>query len=202
MARARRRALAELIGLTSISQTDCLRVEGIAPVSAIPPTAELVRLATTARPDLAACRLGLQIAERDVELASRTTAPGSDIDRLFQPYEIAQRPEGTRAVINVRQTETQRLSLEEAIRKDVEQRHRECVASLRESREVANQIEKERRVYEELERKYEGGTVLAKEVNMTLAQVQKLERRQWELLVQHRRRVLALNTAVGVRLFP
>jgi hypothetical protein len=37
---------------------------------------------------------------------------------------------------------------------------------------------------------------------MTLGHLQRLELRQWELLVEHRRSILALNTAVGVRLFP
>ena len=67
---------------------------------------------------------------------------------------------------------------------------------------MAAEIDKKRRWYQEVERKYEEGTTPANEVRTTLAQLQKLELQQWELLVNHRQSILALNTAVGVRLFP
>ena len=202
LARSRRRTLAKLIDLTSASRTERLHVEGLTPVSAMPPVVKLVHLAEIARPT-STHTLGLQRAMLDLKLASEDEPSITDDHLVQQPSHIKERPEIALAKLSARQSESQRVALGDSIRQEVEQRHREAVSSLEKLRELATEIEKKRRWYQVLERKYEDrGMAPANEVGMTLAHLQKLELREWGLLVEHRQSLLALNTAVGVRLFP
>jgi RNA polymerase sigma factor (sigma-70 family) len=173
LARARRRALAKLIDLTSASGTDRLHVEGITPVSALPSTAELVRLAFQSRPDIVALRLGTRMAEQDVmrmrergiDPASLETAPGPDVDSRPDVPSVNTRrmPDSlARARLNIRQSLEQLASAENAATRDVEQLHQRCSWSLTELREVVAEFETKRRWYQELEQKYEGGNAPAK----------------------------------------
>ena len=200
-ARRRRRILARLIQLESVYEANRLRVEPITPVTALPPASDLVRLALEARPDLVAVRLGLKRAEEDLQEAQRDfQIESGDGDYRVKPS--ADTSHVARARLNLEQTRLQLASLEASIKREVEQRHEQCASSLGEQEKMPLSPRRTSLLCQELEGKYAAGNEDANGVRRMCIRHQMSECRHLERLVTHRRSVLALNTAVGVRLFP
>ena len=200
-ARRRRRILAQLIQLESVYEAHRLRVEPITPVTALPSASDLVRLALEARPDLVAARLGLKRAEEDLQEAQSDFRIESG-DGGFRVQPSTDTSQVARARLNLEQTRLQLASLETSIRREVEQRHEQCASSLGEQEKMPLSPRRTSLMCQELEGKYAAGNEDANGVRRMCITHQMSECRHLERLVKHRRSILALNTSVGVRLFP
>ena len=217
-----------MLGLT-VEQAERLEVRGSlvdaapAPVLGEP----LLKLAMLGRPDLAAYRLGVRRAEADVGLAVANRYP--DIYVLYQPYTfqndqylhaknatswgagvsvpltIFNRNQGNiqRARLNVSQTRTELSGLEQQVVFDVRQAERQYTVT----RTAVERIERSllpnaRLEHDRANKLYVEGrsdelTFLSAERDYD--QVVQLYR---DTLVRHRRAMLKLNTAVGLRILP
>ena len=230
-AEAVRRATRTL-GLTlnlSASEAAALRVRGTIGDTAPPPgpDAELVDLALAHRPDLCAYRLGVGRARADVDLARAERL--NDIYVLYQPYTfqnnapfqtksahswalgvsvplpVYNRNQGSilRSRINVEQSKTELEALGRRVAIEVEQAAREYATT----RAAVGRIEGEilpmaGRVRDDAERLYRrGGAEVVAYLNAR-REYNEVVREYRDLLVRHRRSMLALNTAVGVRILP
>jgi cobalt-zinc-cadmium efflux system outer membrane protein len=192
-----------------------------------PPLAELVSSALANRPDLAAYRLGLQRAVADVGLSRANRLP--DVYVLYQPFTfqdntpfnqpssrswavgatvtvpLFDRNQGNiqRATVNVEQSQLELRALEQRIVADVEGAYDEYVAT----QQGLEQIEKdllpdaEKARGESLE-SFRQGTLDAGGYLSAQRDLEDLGRQYRDLLVRHRRSMLAINTAVGLRVFP
>jgi cobalt-zinc-cadmium efflux system outer membrane protein len=226
-ARARRRALARLLELPT-GEADGLKVEPIAPMKSLPPVAELIRLGLERRPDIAALRLGLIATEAAAEKASKQATRNRDSYLLYQPYLFQDRPsedredaksyalgvtvplpvyerhggDVSRAQVNLQLTRIQLASAEKALTQEVEQLHRQCESSLAEVRGLQITLRNEWRACQVVGQKYAAGEAGSVDVRNAWLALRKTEIRQLELMVKYRQGLLALNTAVGVRLFP
>jgi cobalt-zinc-cadmium efflux system outer membrane protein len=222
------RALGQVLGVT-VGQAERLEVRGSLADQAPPPVLgePLLKLAMASRPDLAAYRLGVQRAEADVGLAVANRYP--DVYVLYQPYTfqndeylrtksatswgagvsvpltIFNRNQGNiqRARLNVSQTKTELLGLEQQVIFEVRQAERQYSVT----RTAVERIERSllpnaRLEHDRANRHYGEGksdelTFLSAERDYD--QVVRLYR---DTLVRHRRAMLKLNTAVGLRILP
>lgn len=188
---------------------------------------QLIAAAMDSRADLAALRLGLQRSRSDVALAKRERL--SDLYLLYQPYTLQDnRPFGLksptswavgltaplpiynrnqgnieRAKINVNQTEVELTLLQRQIQDEVS----EAVHEFELSREAMIESEREilpasRRVRDAAYRRWQGGETNVLSYLDAQRVFNERVRDYRDAIVRHRRSVLDLNTAVGVRLLP
>ena len=213
----------------TVAQAERLELRGSLADLAPPPVPgdPLLRLAMDARPDLAAYRLGVHRAEADVGLAVANRYP--DLYVLYQPYTfqddrflnaksahswgvgvsvpltVFNRNQGNiqRARLNVSQSLTELTSLEQQVAFEVRQAERQYTVT----RTAVERIERSllpnaRTEHDRTYRLYVDGkldelTFLTSERDFD--QVVRLYR---DTLVRHRRAMLKLNTAVGLRILP
>lgn len=211
------------------AEATALRIQGsIRDTAPIPGSiAELVPLGLASRPDLCAYRLGIGRAEADVLLAKAERY--SDIYVLYQPYTfqnnaafgrqsahswalgvsvplpIYNRNQGNilRSQLNVAQSKTELDSLAQRVASEVEQAAHEYTVT----RAAVERIERDilpvaGRVRDGAEALYRrGGTEVVAYLNAR-REYNEVVREYRDLLVRHRRSMLALNTAVGARVLP
>jgi outer membrane protein, heavy metal efflux system len=222
------RALGQVLGLTVV-QAERLELRGSLADAAPPPVLgdPLLKLALANRPDLAAYRLGVKRAEADVGLAVANRYP--DLYVLYQPYTfqddrflfaknatswgagvsvpltIFNRNQGNimRARLNVSQTKTELTGLEQQVVFDVRQAERQysvtrtAVERIERSLLPNARLEHDRSYRLYVDGKADELTFLAAERDYD--QVVRLYR---DTLVRHRRAMLKLDTAVGLRILP
>ena len=226
--RKARRALALMLNLPP-GQAEGLRVRGSVrdTFPPPPPTPELVRLALAYRPDLNAYRLGVRRAEADVTLARANRY--QDVYVQYQPYTfqndhpfgskgahswalgmavplpIANRNQGNirRAELNVGQTQVELAALERRVVAEVEQAARDYATT----RAAVERLERSllptaARVRDNTLRLLgRGGAEVVGYLNAR-REFNDLVREYFDFVVRHRRQMLALNTAVGLRILP
>jgi outer membrane protein, heavy metal efflux system len=188
---------------------------------------DLVAAAFANRPDVAAYRLGFQRAGSDVRLAQANRLP--DVYLLYQPFTyqdnspfhqpssqswavgatvtvpLFDRNQGNirRAELNADQTQLELRALEQRVASEVEGAYDDYVAT----RQGIEQVQKEVLPYieqslgESLEH-FHRGTLDAAGYLTAQRDLDDLGRQYRDLLVRHRRSMLAVNTAVGKRIFP
>jgi cobalt-zinc-cadmium efflux system outer membrane protein len=225
--RASRQNLALLLDLNE-AEAESLEVRGRVRVrSEVPDPNRLVELALQSRPDLAAYRLGVVRAEADVRLALanrfqdvyllygplvyQDNAPfqrqsaSSGSAALTVPLPLFNRNQGNiqRARLNAAQTQTALAALERRVVAEVRRAHQEYEVT----RTSVEQIEREllpaaRKVRDETRTHFLGGdeTILA--YHEAERGYNDVVRQYRDLAVRHRRSMLGLNTAVGLRILP
>lgn len=226
--RRAKRTLAALLNLPP-RQADTLELRGsIRDLASRPPP--LQALATTAlayRPDLAAQRLGLGRAEADVRLAHANRM--QDVFVLAQPYTfqdnspfgaksshswalgitvplpLYNRNQGNiqRAKVNVTQTRVELAALERQVVTEVEQAEQEYALT----RAAVERIEQDllpaaRAVRDNALRLFTGGESDVIGYLNAQRDYNELVRQYRDALIQHRRSMLDLNTAVSQRILP
>lgn len=226
--RRTRRVLATLLNLPP-AESESLDVRGrLADDGPEPPANEdLVLLGLQNRPDLAAYRLGLGIADADVRLA-RANRFG-DIYVLYQPYTfqnlqpfgmksatswalgvtvpvpLYHRNQGgiERAQLNVDQSHLELAAWEQRIVSEVTEAAREYVTSRAAVRLFEDGgLAAARSMKDDTLRLYTGGELDALAFLNAQRDYNSLVRRYRDTLLRHRRSMLALNTAVGLRILP
>ncbi len=223
-----RRSLALLINLPP-SEGLNLRLRGTVRDTAPPPPPieELINLALAHRPDLIAYRLGVRRAEADVRLAKAERY--SDVYVLYQPYTfqdnspmglksahswalgvsvpmpVYNRNQGNiqRAGINVAQSRTEVAALERRVMTEVEQAEREYAVTRSAVARIERDIlPKAARVREDAVQLFSRGGSRVVEYLNAQREYNDVVRSYRDLLVRHRRSMLGLNTAVGLRILP
>jgi cobalt-zinc-cadmium efflux system outer membrane protein len=222
------RALGQVLGMT-VAQAERLEVRGSLADLAPPPVPgePLLRLALASRPDLAAYRLGVQRAEADVGLAVANRYP--DLYVLYQPYTfqdnrylqgknstswgagvsipltIFNRNQGNieRARLNVSQSRTELTSLEQQVAFEVRQAERQYATT----RTAIERIERSllpnaRLEHDQANRLYAEGKLEELAFLSAERDFDQVIRLYRDTLVRHRRAMLKLNTAVGLRILP
>ncbi|MDR3637255.1 MAG: TolC family protein [Isosphaeraceae bacterium] len=223
-----RRVLAALLNVPP-AQADALEVRGLIGDEAPEPPDldELVRLAQASRPDLAAYRLGLGLADADERLA-RANRFG-DVYLLYQPYTfqnlqpfglksatsfalgatvplpVYHRNQGgiERAQLNVDQTRMELAGWEHRVAAEVTHAAREYAMS----RAVVRELERiglpaARSMRGDTLRLYTSGELDALAFLKAQRDYNELARQYRDALLRHRRSMLSLNTAVGLRILP
>lgn len=222
------RELALLLNLPPAGAGD-LRVRGSIRDAAPPPPPldRLIELALGSRPDLCAYRLGVRRADADVKLAKAERL--SDVYVLYQPYTfqdnspigakgahswalglsvpmpVYNRNQGNirRSAINAAQSRTELAALERRVMTEVEQAEREYAVT----RSAVARIERDilpvaGRVRDDAVQLFSrGGSEVVAYLNAR-REYNDVVREYRDLLVRHRRSMLALNAAVGLRLLP
>ena len=191
------------------------------------PLEELVSSALINRPDVAAYRLGLRRAEADVRLSKANRLP--DVYVLYQPFTLQDntpfnspssrswaagatltvplfdRNQGNirRASLNVDQTQLEVRALEQRAGAEVEAAYDDFVATQKGIEQIVRELlpdaEKARR---ERLKSFRDGTLDASAYLSAQRDLDDLGRQYRDLLIRHRRSMLALNMAIGVRIFP
>ena len=222
------RALGQVLGMT-VLEAERLEVRGSLADLAPPPVPgePLLRLALAGRPDLNAYRLGVRRAEADVGLAVANRYP--DLYVLYQPYTfqddrylgqksahswgvgvsvplaVFNRNQGNiqRARLNVSQSMTELSGLEQQVVFEVRQAERQYTVT----RTAVERIERSllpnaRLEHDRTNRLYVEGK--ADELTFLTAErdFDEVVRLYRDTLVRHRRAMLKLNTAVGLRILP
>jgi outer membrane protein, heavy metal efflux system len=223
-----KRALSTMLNLPS-AQVPFLDLRGTIEYRAgpPPPLEELVSSALVNRPDLAAYRLGLKRAGADVQLMKANSLP--DVYVLYQPFTyqdnrpfhspssqswaagatvtvpLFDRNQGNirRAKVNVDQSNVELRALEQRVVAELEGAYDEYVAT----RQSIAQIEQvllpdaEKESGLNLQHFREGTLDSASYLNAH-RDLDSLGRQYRDLLIRHRRSMLAINSAVGIRVFP
>ncbi|MFO0888419.1 MAG: TolC family protein [Isosphaeraceae bacterium] len=223
-----RRALAVILNIPR-EEAESLRLRAtLRDVRRLPMTLDdIIRTAMDSRPDLAAYRLGVTRADADVRLARAERY--ADVYLLAQPYTYQDnRPYGLksptswavgitvplpvynrnqgnidRARSNAVQSRVELSAIERAIANQAEEAAREFELS----REAVIELEREvlpasRRVRDAAFRRFQGGETSALEYLAAQRQYNDVVRQYRDALVRHRRSMLDLNTAVGIRVLP
>jgi cobalt-zinc-cadmium efflux system outer membrane protein len=223
-----KKELAALLNLPT-EQAETIEVRGSIYIQTPPPPPvdEFRRLALEARPDLVAYRLGLKRAEADVGLARANRL--QDVYLLFQPYTfqdnspfglksgtswalgmsiplpIYNRNQGAirRAELNVTQTQIEQAGLERRVLTDVEKAVKEYEFTRRAVQELRDEILPiARQARDESLRLYIAGeTGVVAYINAQL-EFNTAVKQYLDTAIRYRRSMLALNTAVGQRIFP
>jgi len=192
-----------------------------------PPLEDLLSSALMNRPDLTAFRLGALRAEADVRLTTANRLP--DVFVLYQPFTyqdntpfhqpssrswaagatvtvpIFDRNQGNiqRAKVNVNQSQIEMRALEQRVKADVEAAYDEYMTTQQSieliEKELLPDAEKSRA--DGLQRFRAGTLDTASYLNLR-RDLDDLGRQYRDLLIRHRRSMLAINTAVGIRVFP
>ncbi len=227
--RQSKRTLVVLIGIPA-SEADRVEPRGTihdrAPVA--PPAEQLVGMALSNRPDLAATRLGVRSAAANAELQRRERFP--DVFALATPYAfdanngdpgakaatswgagifatipIANRNQGNirRADRNVMQTQLEVSGLERQVAAEVEN----ATLEYRSSRAAVERIEglilpRAEHRQENLRRLYTEGQENLDVYLNAQRDYNEVVRQYRDALIRHRRAMLSLNTAVGLRILP
>jgi cobalt-zinc-cadmium efflux system outer membrane protein len=223
-----KRTLGTLLNL-SPEEAEALEVRGtIADLAPLPPSTDvLVQMALDARPDVSAYRLGVSRAEADVVLAKASRM--QDVYVLFQPYTFQNaapfglksstswalgatvplpfynRNQGNiqRAVLNVEQSNIELDMQARQVITEVLQAERDYASSREAALLYEKQIIPEAREMREAVRKlFEGGESDVITYLNTNREYIDLVRQFRDVVVQHRRSMLMLNTAVGKRILP
>ncbi|HEX8203718.1 MAG TPA: TolC family protein [Isosphaeraceae bacterium] len=223
-----RRALGVLLEIPP-ERAEALAVRGSIRDAAPPPPAidDLVRLALAVRPDLAAFRLGIALAEANVALAQANRL--ADLYLLYQPYTFQDNsPFGAKSahswaagltvplpLYNRNQGNIARARITvEQVRTDLAARQRQVVLEVRKSgreyaltRAAVARIERDllpssRRVLETAIRRFELGETDALAYLGAQRASNEFVRQYRDTAVRHRRSMLRLNTAVGQRILP
>lgn len=191
-----------------------------------PPEEELIGLALKSRPDIAAFRLGVGRAQAEVKLAHANRL--SDVYVLYQPFTLQDNPSNQRdatswalgvtlplpvynrnqgnirrAQVNVHQTQTELVALEEQVASDVRKAREQYAIS----RASVERIERDllpasRQVLSTARELYQSGQEnLAVYLNAQ-RDYNEIVRQYRDTLVRHRRNMLSLSTAVGQRILP
>lgn len=198
-----------------------------AEIPVIPPLEELVRIALNYRPDLAAARLGIVRADAEIRLAKanrvddvilfldplsyqdnrpyhRPSGRSWDIG-VTMPLPILNRNQGNiaKARVNADQTRLEYAALERRIVSEVRLATRE----VRSSRDILDKIERTIRPdslqsIRRAESEFYDGALSSKDYLSKLEDEEESARQHRDALVRHRRAMLDLNTAAGVRLLP
>jgi cobalt-zinc-cadmium efflux system outer membrane protein len=200
-----------------------LRDAGPAP----PPLEELIRLALECRPDVVATRRGIGRAQAELGLQranrlddifvfydpftyqdnrpSHLKSARSWVAAITVPLPIYNRNQGNiaRAQGNLHQTQTELAALERRVISEVRIADREY----RSSRAALDRLETEtlprtRRIVERNAREFAAGKITVDDYLGHLSDEADASRSVRDALVRHRRSMLDLNTAVGVRLLP
>ncbi len=212
-----------------LSESEALELRGTIADRAPPPPPgdDLIRIALACRPDLAAARLGIRLAEADVRLARAERF--QDVYLLYQPYTfqndtpfdaksahswalgvtvpmpLYNRNQGNiqRAQVNVSQTQMQLAALELRIGTEVRQAEREYAMT----RSAVASIEQDilpgaLRLRDETLRRYHQGETDFVDYLIAQREYNDVVRQYRDTQVRHRRSMLALNTAVGQRILP
>jgi cobalt-zinc-cadmium efflux system outer membrane protein len=222
-----RRDLAVLLAVPPKQADDLTPCGSIRLTAALPPCVDdLIRLALTIRPDLAAYRLNVNRAQ--AQLQRRQAERIEDVILFYTPYQIqdfpgqaAQAAPGweagalvvlpvfdrkqgdiARANVEVNQTRTEVQGAEQQVMNDV----RQATADYAVSRQSVERFEREilpdsRSVLAEKQRLFASG----ENIDVLLAarkDFNDVVRQYQDALLRHRRAMLRLNTAVGQRLLP
>lgn len=227
--RQAKRRLAVLLAIPP-SQADAIEPRGSLHDTAPPPppVETLVRLALCNRPDLVAYRLGVRSAMANVQLQHRERFP--DVFALYTPYEftannddpharsatawgagifatipIANRNQGNirRAERNVAQSQMEASALERLVAAEVENAALEY-ASSRAAVERFDRSTRPRAEHrlEQIKRQFIEGEINLDPYLNAQRDYNEVIRQYSNALLRHRRAMLALNTAVGLRLLP
>ncbi len=223
-----KRTFATILNLPP-TEADGLELQGsLKDRAANPPPVDVLQdLALRSRPDILSFRLGVERAQADVRLARANRL--SDVYLLFQPYTfqnnapfgvqsstswalgvtvpmpIFNRNQGNiqRAVINVDQTRIDLAALERQVITDVEL----ALAEYEVTKKAVHHLETElvptaQAVKDDTYRLFQGGEV--SNINYLNAQrdYNEVIKQYRDYLARHRRSMLSLNTAIGVRLLP
>lgn len=192
-----------------------------------PPVQNLVSSALANRPDLVAYRLGLQRAEADVRLSRANRLP--DVYALYQPFTyqdnspfnapssrawaagatvtvpLFDRNQGNirRAQVNVEQSQLELQALELRVTTEVEGAYDDYLSTQLGLRQIEAEVlpDIEKTLGESLQ-KFQQGTLDSASYLGLRRDLDDLGRQYRELLIRHRRSMLAVNTAVGIRVFP
>jgi cobalt-zinc-cadmium efflux system outer membrane protein len=222
------RALGALLGMT-VPEAERLELRGSLADQAQPPVLgePLLRLAMTTRPDLLAYRLGVKRAEADVGLAVANRYP--DLYVLYQPYTfqndqyynaknatswgvgvsvpltIFNRNQGNiqRAKLNVSQSQTELAALEQQVVFDVRQAERQYLVTRKAVERIERSLLPNARIeHDRANQLYDQGKL--DELSFLAAErdFDQVVRQYRDTLVRHRRAMLKLNTAVGLRILP
>jgi cobalt-zinc-cadmium efflux system outer membrane protein len=181
----------------------------------------------TTRPDLLAYRLGVKRAEADVGLAVANRYP--DLYVLYQPYTfqndqyynaknatswgvgvsvpltIFNRNQGNiqRAKLNVSQSQTELAALEQQVVFDVRQAERQYLVTRKAVERIERSLLPNARIeHDRANQLYDQGKL--DELSFLAAErdFDQVVRQYRDTLVRHRRAMLKLNTAVGLRILP
>lgn len=192
-----------------------------------PPVDELIRMALALRPDIVSFRLGVKTAEANVrlQLANRYT----DVYVLAQPYTLQDntpyglkspvswalgvtmplpvynRNQGAiaRAKLNVSQSQVEMANLERQVATDVQQTLSEYEVTKRMVAKVRQELEPAARVVRDTtKRLYLGGEVNVVAYLNAQREYNDVIKQLLDVVVRHRRSMLALNTVIGQRIFP
>ncbi|HVX63346.1 MAG TPA: TolC family protein [Pirellulales bacterium] len=221
-------SLAAMLNLPP-QQAGALELRGTIRDTAPPPPEhqELIRVALTARPDLAAFRLGVQRAQADVRLLRKERI--SDVFILYSPYEfrnnaptggknatswsvgamgtipLYNRNQGEirRASLNVAQTRTALAGVERQIMLEVERAELEY----RTTRSAVERLEQDilprsERVRDAALRRFSVGEQSVVDYLDAQRRHNDVVRQYREAALRHRRSMLHLNTVVGRRILP
>jgi cobalt-zinc-cadmium efflux system outer membrane protein len=184
-------------------------------------------MALTYRPDLIAYRLGVARADADIKVARAERF--SDVYLLAQPYTFQDnRPYGlksatswaagitvpvplfnrnqgniARAQSNAAQTRIELAALERQVAAEAEEAAREFELSRLGVLELETEVlPASQRVRDAAFRRFQGGEANALEYLEAQRQYNEVVRQYRDSLVRHRRAMLDLNTAVGIRVVP
>jgi cobalt-zinc-cadmium efflux system outer membrane protein len=222
------RTLAVLLNVPR-NQADSIELRGalrdIRPL--LEPEDVLIRRALDNRPDLLAYRLGLDRARADMKLARANRY--SDVYLLYQPYTlqdnspfglknaysyavgvtatmpIYNRNQGNirRADLNHRQTQLELAALERQVGHEAEMAIREFNLSLTSVLEFEREIVPAQRRVRDFElQRFREGLVSVLEYREAQRAFNEVVKDYRDALVRHRRAMLDLNTALGVRVVP
>ncbi len=192
-----------------------------------PPLETLRRQALDVRPDIVSYRLGVARASADVRLSKANAF--NDVYILYQPYTwqdntpyglksqlswalgatvplpVYNRNQGNiqRAKLNVVQTQIQLADLERQVGVDVEKALQEYEVTRREVDEIRREIlPAAKQLRDEARRLLDAGeTNVSTFINAQL-EFNQVVKQYLDTAIRHRRSMLALNTAVGVRILP
>jgi len=228
MLRNTKRNLGVLLNMPG-PEAEALQVRGSIHDAYPPPPAidELTRVALTSRPDVAAFRIGIGRAESEVKLARANRL--SDIYVLYQPYTfqnnapfgkqsatswalgvtvplpVYNRNQGNiqRARFNVSQSQIELAEREQEVANEVRRAEREYALTRAAVKRLEDKlIPAASRVREDAYRLYIQGEEEAIVYLNAQREYNEAARQYRDMLLRHRRSMLRLNTAVGVRLLP
>ena len=192
-----------------------------------PPLDSLVRMALDSRPDVIAFRLGILRAEGEVRLAQANRM--SDVYLLYQPYTfqdnapfdrqstrswalgvtvplpLYNRNQGNieRARINVTQSQVELAEREQQMINEVQRAHREYELTRSAIRRIEGRLlPAAERARDDAYRLFTQGEEEAIVYLNAQREYNEAARQYRDMLVRHRRSMLALNSAAGQRLLP
>jgi len=226
--RQKKRLLAEQLNLPP-DQAERLELRGTLQDLAPPPPAddELIKIALDSRPDVAAWRLGILVAQANLEL--QRAVRFQDAYLLYQPFTyqnnapygrqsgaswafgitvpmpVFNRNQGNieRARINVNQSQTERLYLERRAIAEVVQAVNEYRVSGQIVRHIRDQVVPPlRQSRNDRFQLFEEGEASVFDFLNAQRKYNDMARAYLDAVVRHRRSMLMLNTAVGQRILP